>query len=49
MPINKMKNFSQMLVEFHIFVPSVTNSDIPYVIKTGASIAQTAHPSILKM
>ena len=33
MPINKWKNFSQMLVEFYIFVPSVTNSDIAYVIQ----------------
>lgn len=33
MPINKLKNFSQMLVEFYIFVPSVTNSDIAYVIQ----------------
>lgn len=49
MPINKLKNFSQMLVELYIFVPSTINSDIAYVIKTGASIAQTAHPSILKM
>lgn len=31
--INKLKNFSQMLVEFYIFVPSVTNSDITYVIQ----------------
>ena len=33
MPINKLRNFSQMLVEFYIFVPSVKNSDIAYVIQ----------------
>lgn len=33
MPLNKLRNFSQMLVAVYIFVRSVTNSDIAYVIQ----------------